>query len=258
MLTTTGACNEPDIDSVIAACTINILDAIVPLEIDGTLDATDDVTFRIGRNSAATISAPLAASAPDFTSDGNQVDLTFEAGKNLMRVTDDTVLHYFRVNVVPYWELNDQRLSKDSACRSATARTAAQITDSKCILTTFKGGSFRFHNVINEQFNAYVDVNTVRQVDAPGDTALANPLTVTLEEGENVVRVGLAALGGEPHAEVYDSDAFYYKVTGTTVLVSNLGQTSQTAGITLSSLTATQFTTGNNRLGSISQPEPDG
>ena len=44
MLDTTGTCNVPDIDSVVAACTIDILDAIVPLEIAGTLDATDDVT----------------------------------------------------------------------------------------------------------------------------------------------------------------------------------------------------------------------
>ena len=73
----------------------------------------------------------------------------------------------------------------------------------------------QFHNVISNHFNAYVDVNTVRQVDTPGDTALANPFTVNLDNGENVVRVRLAAKAGQPHGEVYDSYAFYYKVTTT-------------------------------------------
>ena len=103
--------------------------------------------------------------------------------------------------------------------------------------------------MITEQFNAYVDVNTVRQVDAPGDTALAEPFTVNLEERENVVRVRLAAKGTQTQAEVYDSDAFYYKVTGTDFRVSNLGKTGLDLILHPEMQLATQFTTGSNASG---------
>ena len=50
------------------------------------------------------------------------------------------------------------------------------------------------------------------------------------------------------HGEVYDSDSFYYKVTTTDVLVSNIGQTDRDTGNFINQTTwrAQQFTTGTN------------
>ena len=178
--------------------------------------------------------------------------LTLPEGRNLLRVWGDEETghgeeHFFRVNVVPYWELNGVRLSKDDDCQSTTVRTAAQITDSDCILTTFEDAEFRLYNVINEHFNVSVDVNGDNVISAPDDAALAEPFTLDLVDGENVLRVRLASKGGNV-GEIYGSNAFYYKVTGTPFLVSNLGQTSQASPVALSTIShlATQFTTGSN------------
>ena len=130
--------------------------------------------------------------------------------------------HFFRVNVVPYWELSGNRLSKDSDCQSVPARTAAQITDDDCILTQFGNtAKLRFHNVILAQYNVYVDVNGSRVVTEPDDAALGAAFDLDLQDGDNVVRVRLAEKGGNHAAESYGSDAFYYKVFASESLVSN-------------------------------------
>ena len=133
--------------------------------------------------------------------------------------------HFYRVNVLPYWELNGDRLSKSDDCRAATDRTAAQITDNDCIVTQFGNTAIiRFHNVIKDQFNVYVHVNGIQVISEPGNTALAGPFTLDLQDGDNVVRVRLASKTGTHFAEDYGSDRFHYKVKATDVLVSNLGQ----------------------------------
>ena len=251
MMDTTGTCSEDDIALIGDDCTHDITNPMPQFGVLGTLDTDDRVSVRIGRDLAGLTDV---ADQSDLQGPNKRIRLDLQPGRNLLRIWGDenndpggSEQHFFRVNVVPYWELNGERLSKDSACRSATARTAAQITDSKCILTTFKGGSFSFHNVLSDHFNAYVDVNTVRQVDTPDDAALANPFPVTLDDGENVVRVRLAAKGSQPQGEVYDSDAFYYKVTGTDVAVSNLGQVSNhVPGQISNNSAAVSFTTGGN------------
>ena len=122
-LDTTGTCSVTAISSISATCTINIFETTVPLELEGTL-ASGDVNFRIGRNNTAALAAPTAARESDFPTDGAQVDLTFQVGRNLLRAHDDTTsagaTHIFRVNVVPYWEWNGNRLSKDSDCQSTS------------------------------------------------------------------------------------------------------------------------------------------
>ena len=253
MLDTTGTCSESDIAAISDDCTLDIFDATVPLTIDGTLSLSPGqvLVFQIARDSSGVVSARQAATQADFPNDGDSKDITFPAGRNLLRaIHAGTDQHYFGVNVLPYWELNDQRLSKDSACRAATDPSLADITDADCILTNFKDGSLQFHNVIQEQFNVYVFLNGVRIIAEPSTTTLAEPFTVTLEDGENLLRIRLAAKGGQPTAEVYDSDSFYYKVTGTDFLVSNLAQTAEGIGrIATETQVATQFTTGSNPNG---------
>ncbi len=222
-LDTTGTCSESDITAIAAGCIVNIHTKSPVLAVQGTVDSDDRLSIKTGRDKAAVDTASDVADADDLRGTDQTVTLTLPEGRSLLRLwgDDDEVAgdeeeHFFRVNVMPYWEWNGDRLSKDSACQSATARTAAQITNTDCILSQIgKTAELQFHNVISDHFNAYVDVNTVRKVNTPGDTALASPFTVNLESGENVVRVRLAAKGSQPHGEVYHSNAFYYKVTTT-------------------------------------------
>ena len=260
MMDTTGTCNVTDITMIADGCTHDITNPMPQFGVVGTLDTDDRVSVKVGRDFAGLTDV---ADQSDLQGENQRILLDLQPGRNLLRVWGDeneapggTEQHFFRINVVPYWELDGERLSKDSACRSATTRTAAEITDSKCILTNFKPGFFRFHNVISDQFNAYVDVNTVEIVNEPGNTALAEPFTLDLQDGENVVRVRLAAKGSQPLAEVYDSDAFYYKVTARDVLISNLGQTTvdndaigHNTGVGIRAANGSQFTTGNNATG---------
>ena len=153
--------------------------------------------------------------------------------------------------VVPYWELNGDRLSKSGDCRSATDRTAAQITDDDCIVTQFGNApTIRFHNVIKDQFNVYVHVNGTEVIREPNNTALAGSFTLDLQDGDNVVKVRLASKTGTHFSERYSNDWFHYKVQ-TDVLVSNLGKRSRSSsqGFSTASHVAAQFTTGSNPRG---------
>ena len=103
-LDTTGTCSESDIASIASGCTIDIFDATVPLAVDGTLDAGAGFSIQIARTGAGTLTASSVASAADFPSDGDSVDVTFPAGRNVLAIFYNGTTHYFRVNVVPYWE----------------------------------------------------------------------------------------------------------------------------------------------------------
>ena len=250
-LDTDTACNMDDVASIPEGCTVNIETKSPVFAVVGTVDTDDLIAITTGRDKAAVDAASESADESGLRGDDQTVALTFPEGRSLLQVVTDEdeaaggeETHYFKVNVVPHWELNGQRLSKDSACQSATARTAAQITDSKCILTNFKAGSLRFHNVINQHFNVYVDVNGDRVISEPGDTALAEPFTLDLIDGENVVVVRLAAKGSQPHGETYGNNSFYHKVTGTDVLVSN-GLSTNVSNVTANMSHAAQFTTGD-------------
>ena len=254
-LDTDTACDVDDVASIPEGCTVNIETGSPVFAVAGTVDPDDRIAITTGRDKAAVGAASESADESGLRGDDQTVGLTFPEGRSLLRVVTDEdeaaggeETHYFRVNVVPHWELNGQRLSKDSACQSAAARTAAQITDSKCILTNFKGGSLRFHNVINQHFNVYVDVNGDRVILEPGGTALAEPFALDLIDGENVVVVRLAAKGSQPHGETYGSNSFYHKVTGTDVLVSN-GLSTNESNVTANTSHAAQFTTGDGPAG---------
>ena len=250
-------CLEDTIGDVTAACTINIDTTTAIFAVDGTLDSDDRLNIKIGRDKAAVDAASNAIDASDLVGADAEATLTFQVGRNLMRLWGDedgsggssSEEHFYRVNVLPYWELNGDRLSKSDDCRAATDRTAAEITDDDCIVTQFGNtAELQFHNVISDQFNVYVHVNGTQVITEPGNTDLAGPFDLDLQDGDNAVRVRLASKTGTHFAESYSTDKFHYKVKATDVLVSNLGQTVSAGGSTISALShdgvAVQFTTG--------------
>ena len=249
-------CLEDTIGDVTDACTINIDTTTATFAVDGTLDSNDRLSIKIDRDKAAVDTASVIVDEGGLGGTDRQVELTFEVGRNLMRLwgdedgsPGDSEVHFYRVNVLPYWELNGDRLSKSDDCRSTSDRTAAQITDADCIVTQFGNTAIiRFHNVINDQFNVYVHVNGTRVINEPDNTELAGSFTLDLQDGDNAVRVRLASKTGTHFSERYGNDKFHYKVE-TGVLVSNLGQVSSGSG--LENPLANQFTTGSNPSGYI-------
>ena len=253
-------CLEDTIGDVTDDCTINIDTTTAIFAVVGTLDSDDRLNIKIGRDKAAVDAASTVADESDLRGTDQEETLTFEVGRNLLRLWGDedgsggssSEEHFYRVNVVPYWELNGDELSKSDDCRAATDRTAADITDDDCIVTQFSNtATIQFHNVITDQFNVYVWVNGTRVIDEPDDTDLAGSFDLDLQDGDNAVRIRLVSKTGSHFSEDYDSDKFHYKVKVTDVLVSNLGQVSLgnfnlTAGIPF---IAVQFTTGNETGG---------
>ena len=251
MLDTTGACDESDITQITDDCTINIASTSVALR---AVDARTGGTFyvKVDRDKAALDANPQTVAAlADFNEAGDSKDITFEVGRNLMLMNGGSD-HFFRVNVVPYWEWNGNTLSKDSDCRDTTANAPAvgDITDADCIVKKLGDtAEVQFFNVIQEHFNVYVDVNGTNVINEPSTTDLGSSFTVNLDAGDNLIRIRLAAKGSQPLAEVYDSDSFYYKVAETDFLVSNLGHTGIVGGLSPERQFATQFTTGSNPKG---------
>ena len=197
-LDTTGTCSESDIASISDACTINIETKSTVFALDGTLGSNDGTRIRIGRDLAAALAASQVAGDTDFRDTDATVTLTFPEGRSLLRLFgyEDTIttgeLHFFRVNVVPYWEWNGEQLSKDSDCQATTAPAVTAITDEDCILTQFGNtGSLQFFNVIQEQFNVYVDVNGDTVIREPDTTTLGNSFTVDLADGTTSLGSGL-------------------------------------------------------------------
>ena len=260
LLDTTGTCTEGDITQIADACTINIETKSPVFAVDGTVDSDDRIFVRTGRNAAAIVGTTPVADADDLRGVDQTVTLTFPEGRTQVQIWADedeviggSVIYSYRVNVVPYWEWNGNTLSKDSDCRDTTANAPAvgEITDADCIVAPKFGNTaeLRFFNVINEHFNVYVEVNGTNVISEPSTTDLGNSFTVNLDAGDNLIRIRLAAKGGQPTGEVYDSDSFYYKVTTTDVLVSNLGQTGGVARLGGEAQAVTQFTTGRNPNG---------
>ena len=255
-LDTTGTCIETDITMIADECTENITNPMPQFGVVGTLDGNDLVQVSIGRNLAG---VALVADESDLQGANARITPTFQPGRNLLRVWGDEdgdsgsgQTHSFRINVVPYWEWNGNTLSKDSDCRDTTANapTVDDITDDDCIVTQFGNtAELRFFNVIQEHFNVYVEVNGTNVISEPSTTDLGSSFTVNLDAVYNLIRIRLAAKGGQPTAESYDSDSFYYKVMTTDFLVSNLGQTGAVARLTTEIQAATQFTTGSNPNG---------
>ena len=266
--TSDSNCLEDTIGDIMDSCTINIDTTRVTFAVDGTLDSDDRLSVKIGRDKAAVDAASTLVDASDLRGTDEEETLTFQVGRNLMRlwgfepaIAVTTEEHFYRVNVVPYWELDGDRLSKSDDCRSEPDRTAAQITDDDCIVTQVGNApKIRFFNVITDQFNVYVHVNGTQVITEPGDSALAGSFTLDLQDGDNVVKVRLASKSGDHHAETYGNNRFHYKVKVTDVLVSNLGQSSS-GDFTVNATTpgvAVQFTTGRETAGySIGQVRLD-
>ena len=223
-LDTTGTCSEGDITQIAAECTENITNPMPQFGVVGTLDSDDEVSVRIGRTFMVSTEV---ADESNLQGPNKRINPTFQPGRNILTIWGDedgsgptgAEQHFFRINVVPYWEWNSERLSKDSDCRDTEANAPAvgDITDDDCIVAPQSGNTaeLRFFNVINEHFNVYVEVNGTNVISEPSTTDLGSSFTVNLDAGDNLIRIRLAAKGGQPTAEVYDSDSFYYKVTAT-------------------------------------------
>ena len=209
-LDTTGTCSETDIGSIVDDCTIDIETKSPVFAVDGTVDSDDRIGIRTGRDLAAAQAASEVATADDLRGADQTVTLTFPEGRSLLRLFGDenevsggSELHFFRVNVVPYWEWNGNILSKDSDCRDTTSNAPAvdEITHDDCIVAPQFGNTaeLRFFNVINEHFNVYVEVNGTNVISEPSTSDLGSSFTVNLDAGDNLIRVRLAAKGGAAH-----------------------------------------------------------
>ena len=206
MMDTTGTCSEDDIDQIGDACIHDITNPMPQFGVVGTLDTDDRVSVRIGRDLAGLANV---ADQSDLQGANERIRLDLESGRHLMRIWGDentepggAEAHFFRINVVPYWEWNGERLSKDSDCRDTTANapTVDEITDDDCIVAPQFGNTaeLRFFNVINEHFNVYVEVNGTNVISVPSTSDLGSSFTVNLDAGDNLIRIRLAAKGGSP------------------------------------------------------------
>ena len=249
-LDTTGTCSESDIASVSATCTIDISDTTVALQLDGTLEASAEFLFNIGRTSSLASNADAAASEGDFSNDGDSVDLTFEAGRNLLQLydlTEDT-LHYFRVNVV-----------SSDATLSALALTDASNNAITLDPTFASGVEFYAASVTNAVSRIKVeptrnDTNATLQYLDGDDTVLTDAdantgvFDVDLDEGANVIKVKVTAEDGTT-TKTY---TVAVRRAAADLLVSNLGQLGTiAASVGASTITAvgSQFTTGGHTDG---------
>ena len=258
-LDTTGVCNEDSIGDIAAACTINIDTRSPVFAVVGTLDSDDRLSVTTGRDQAAVDAATAAADQSTLRGTDQSVSLTIAAGRNLLRLWGDedgspggSEEHFYRVNVLPYWELNGDRLSKSDDCQSTTTRTAADIADADCIVKQFGNtAELQFHNVLSEHFDVYVSLNGTEIISAPGNNELAGSFTVTLQDGDNLVGARLASKGSTDEAESFGSNTFYYRISATDILVSNLGQRRLATARAVSSAEAiaSKFTTGQHASG---------
>ena len=79
-------CLEDTIGDIIADCTINIDTPMVTLAVDGTLDSNDRLNVKIGRDKAAVDAASNAVDQDDLVGTDAEATLTFQVGRNLMRL----------------------------------------------------------------------------------------------------------------------------------------------------------------------------
>ena len=246
-LDTGGTCSQSAIGTISNACTISISDSVVPLAIDGTLNAGAEVSFQVGPHLAGIItSTTIAADESDFTSDGDSVDVTFQTGRNLLRlVANPGGNHYFRVNVV-----------SDDATLSALALTDASnnaITLDPTFASDVEEYTATVANAVTQikvEPTKSDDSATIEYLDS-ADMALTDADTntsvfdVDLAEGENVFKVKVTA------EDTTTIKTYQVTVTRVDFLVSNLGQQEGPERSTAldSSQLAIQFTTGSHTLG---------
>ena len=105
-LKTDGTCNEDTIGNITDACTINIDTTTATFAVVGTLDSDDRLNVKIGRDKAAVDAASTAVDQGDLRGTGQEETLTFQVGRNLMRLWGDedgspggSEEHFYRVNV---------------------------------------------------------------------------------------------------------------------------------------------------------------
>ena len=110
--TSDSNCLEDTIGDITDDCTINIDTTEVIFAVDGTLDSDDRLGVKIGRDKATVDAASNAVDQDDVVGTDEEETLTFQAGRNLMRLWGDedgspggSEEHFYRVNVVPRAEI---------------------------------------------------------------------------------------------------------------------------------------------------------
>ena len=135
----------------------------------------------------------------------------------------------FQINVVPYWEWNGehsvegQRLPGHNRQRTRLWTRSPMTTASS--INFGDTAELRFFNVTKEHFNVYVDVNGTNVISEPSTSDLGSSFTVNLDAGDNLIRIRLAAKGGQPTRRSLRLRLVLLQGgRRTDVLVSNLGQ----------------------------------
>ena len=82
-------CLEDTIGDVTADCTIDIDTTTAIFAVDGTLDSNDRLGVKIGRDKAAVDTASNAVDQGDLVGADAEATLTFQVGRNLMRLWGD-------------------------------------------------------------------------------------------------------------------------------------------------------------------------
>ena len=219
-LDTSGSNCQADLFADIGSgCTINLLTTGATLAIVGTYDSNDRMSVRTGRDKDnLTTVAEGNIEDLDGTSD---LDLTFEPGRNLLRLWGDedgnaggAKEHFYRVNVLPTWTLDGQTISRHADCRQAEDAANPVTSSAECMTQTADSTpDFQFVNVDAAHFDVYLDVNGNRIIDTPDNAAIGNSVAVSLNTGDNLLRVRLASKSHSQAAETFGNDAFYYKAT---------------------------------------------
>ena len=141
-LDTSGSNCQADLFADIGSgCTINLLTTGATIAIVGTYDSNDRMSVRTGpgRNNLTTV----AEGDIEDLDGASDLDLTFQPGRNLLRLWGDedgnaggAKEHFYRVNVLPTWTLDGQTLSRHADCRQAEDAANPVTSSAECMIQT--------------------------------------------------------------------------------------------------------------------------
>ena len=126
--------------------------------------------------------------------------------------------HFYRINVLPSWTLDDKTLTTHSDCRQDTSNPDTSSAECHINLPADKtSANFKFVNADADHYNVYLDVNGTRVVSAPNSANIGTPVALSLNVGTNLLRVQLATKSHDHVPENYYGDAFYYRINVGTI-----------------------------------------
>ena len=194
-------CLEDTIGDITDACTIDIDTTTVIFAVVGTLDSNDRLNVKIGRDKAAVDAASNAVDASDLVGADAEATLTFQVGRNLMRLWGDedgpggssSEEHFYRVNVYPSLSALTLKDASDNAV--ALSPSFASGTTSYNAKVANSVSQIKVEPTVNDS-NAtieYLDDSDSTLDDADTNTAVFD---FGLNVGSNVVKVKVTAEDG--------------------------------------------------------------